>query len=52
MTQWKVDSGKKALEALVKAGLISDASTWNDKMEEPAQNWLVFTLIQRALEKK
>lgn len=50
--QWKIDLGKQAALVLQKEGIISDAKTWEDKMLEPAEDWLLFELVNRILNKK
>ncbi|MNC79154.1 hypothetical protein D3C75_1315570 [compost metagenome] len=50
---WKIDSGNEAVNELAKLGIISNPENWmGNTMVEPAQNWLLFTLIKRLHEKK
>lgn len=41
--QWKATP----LQNLAKDGLVNDFESWLLKLDEPAPNWLVFTLIDR-----
>ncbi|MNC07591.1 hypothetical protein D3C75_551440 [compost metagenome] len=49
--QWKIDLGRAAVKELVKAGIVNDAETWENKMMDKAENWMFFTLLQRVIEK-
>jgi N-acetylmuramoyl-L-alanine amidase len=51
MEQWKIDMGKKAVQALHEKELINDPSYWDEKLDKPAENWLFFELLNRIAEK-
>jgi len=51
MDQWKIDIGSKAIEDLVKEGIIDSPEQWKGKLDEKAENWLMFVLLQRVLGK-
>lgn len=49
---WKEKLGNASLSALHKRGIVDNIKFWEDKLREPAENWLVFALMERILEEK
>jgi len=49
--KWMNDVGITSLDSLVKNGIINDSNLWNNKMDEKTENWLLFTMMARLLEK-
>ena len=48
---WMKDAGINSLDSLVKNGIINDGNLWINKMDEKTENWLLFTMMARLLEK-
>lgn len=51
LAQWQIDLGNKAIDVLVKEGLINNPEDWKKKLGENTPNWLFFTMFQRLVEK-
>jgi len=49
--KWMKDAGINSLNSLVKNGIINDGNLWSNKMDEKTENWLLFTMMARLLEK-
>ena len=49
--KWMKDAGINSLNSLVKNGIINDGNLWSNKMDEKTDNWLLFTMMARLLEK-
>ena len=49
--KWMKDAGINSLDSLVKNGIINDGNLWSNKMDEKTENWLLFTMMARLLEK-
>ena len=49
--KWMKDAGINSLDSLVKNGIINDSNLWSNKMDEKTENWLLFTMMARLLEK-
>ena len=49
--KWMKDAGINSLDSLIKNGIINDGNLWSNKMDEKTDNWLLFTMMARLLEK-
>jgi len=51
LEQWQIDLGNKAIDDLIKEGIIDSPEQWKNKLENNCPNWLLFILLQRILNK-
>jgi N-acetyl-anhydromuramyl-L-alanine amidase AmpD len=48
-TNWKRELGLTALSSLNSLGIVDNIDFWRDKLEDKAENWLLFALIDRVI---
>ena len=49
---WRIETGKRALENLCKAGLIDTPEYWIERLTQPMEAWAVFDTISTLLDKR